>query len=264
MPLRSGTLWTSTHLWEDSSAHGVWRERYEPRRNYRVTTQSGDGPEWSYGWEITASQWMRFLLDFSYATGLRASELVNATLGNIRVDEHSDQRLHVVGKGSRPGKGALPPLARTALEAFNEDRRWIFVEPPVRMPDGKVIRPDIVICNRREAICFLELKYVPRGKAGAKKNIQSITSIAPGDDIAISLERYRGRPTRECRLKSPSRCYLLGVAFTPVVRSLQTLGARNQHSRISSFLKCTQQPELETTHTNATTLTRCASGRKDK
>jgi hypothetical protein len=98
----------------------------------------------------------------------------------------------VVRKGSRPGKVALPPLAQAALEAFNEDRRWIFVEPPVRMPDGKVIRPDIVICNRREAICFLKLKYVPRDKAGTKKDMQSITPIARSDGIANSLEWYRG------------------------------------------------------------------------
>jgi integrase len=52
--------------------------------------KAADGLEWSYGWEITAAQRMRFLLDFSYATGLRASELIDVTLGNIRVDEHRD------------------------------------------------------------------------------------------------------------------------------------------------------------------------------
>lgn len=42
---------------------------------------------------------------------LRASELVNATLGAIEV-EHEVLWLHVVGKGNRPGRVTLPPLAR--------------------------------------------------------------------------------------------------------------------------------------------------------
>ncbi|WP_432260381.1 phage integrase family protein [Cupriavidus sp. TMH.W2] len=77
-----------------------------------------DGLEWSYGWDAPAAQRLRFILDFAYATGLRASELVRATLGDIRVDEHHDHWLHLVGKGSRPGKVALPPLARSGLDQY--------------------------------------------------------------------------------------------------------------------------------------------------
>lgn len=75
-----------------------------------------DGLEWSYGWEAAAAQRLRFVLDFAYATGLRASELVAATLGSVEVDDHGDQWLTLVGKGARTGKVALPPLARMALE----------------------------------------------------------------------------------------------------------------------------------------------------
>ncbi|MEB2541714.1 MULTISPECIES: phage integrase family protein [Burkholderia] len=75
-----------------------------------------DGLEWSYGWGAPAAQRLRFLLDFGYSTGLRASEFVRATLGDIRRDEHGDHWLHVVGKGGKPGKVALPALARTALD----------------------------------------------------------------------------------------------------------------------------------------------------
>ncbi|HDR8909192.1 site-specific integrase [Burkholderia multivorans] len=77
-----------------------------------------DGLEWSYGWSEPAAQRLRFLLDFGYATGLRASELVGATLGDIRRDEHGDHWLHVLGKGSKFGKVALPSLARTALDQY--------------------------------------------------------------------------------------------------------------------------------------------------
>ncbi|WP_175690798.1 site-specific integrase [Burkholderia anthina] len=75
-----------------------------------------DGLEWSYGWSAPAAQRLRFLLDFGYATGLRASELVGATLGDIRRDEHGDHWLHVLGKGGKLGKVTLPALARTALD----------------------------------------------------------------------------------------------------------------------------------------------------
>ncbi|MBN3829429.1 tyrosine-type recombinase/integrase [Burkholderia sp. Ac-20384] len=77
-----------------------------------------DGLEWSYGWSEPAAQRLRFLLDFGYATGLRASELVGATLADIRRDEHGDHWLHVLGKGGKRGKVALPPLARTALDQY--------------------------------------------------------------------------------------------------------------------------------------------------
>ncbi|SIT48301.1 hypothetical protein BN2476_630101 [Paraburkholderia piptadeniae] len=42
-----------------------------------------DGPEWPHGWTASAAERLRFLLDFGYATGLRAGELVGATLGGI-------------------------------------------------------------------------------------------------------------------------------------------------------------------------------------
>ena len=76
-----------------------------------------DGLEWSYGWQPAAAQRLRFVLDFAYATGLRASELVQATLGAIEVD-HNERWLHVVGKGGRAGRVTLPPLARAALDRY--------------------------------------------------------------------------------------------------------------------------------------------------
>ncbi|CAM2198507.1 Tyrosine-type recombinase/integrase (plasmid) [Paraburkholderia kururiensis] len=82
-----------------------------------------DGLEWSGGWSPPAARRLRFLLDFGYATGLRASELVGATLGHIHRDEHGDHWLHVAGKGSKRGKVALPPLARSALDQYLVQRR---------------------------------------------------------------------------------------------------------------------------------------------
>lgn len=82
-----------------------------------------EGLEWSYGWEPASAQRLRFVLDFAYATGLRTSELVGATLGMIEVDTERDHWLHLVGKGSKAGKVALPPLARAALDRYLVQRR---------------------------------------------------------------------------------------------------------------------------------------------
>jgi hypothetical protein len=90
---------------------------------WRLIRPLADGLEHSYGWEVPAAQRLRFLLDFAYATGLRASELVGATLGGIQTDAHGDQWLHLIGKGSKPGKVALPPLARNALDRYLIHRR---------------------------------------------------------------------------------------------------------------------------------------------
>ncbi len=109
-----------------------------------------DGIEWSYGWSTPADQRLRFLLDFGYATGLRASELVGATLRDIRCDEHGDHWLHVLGKGGKLGKVALPSLARTGLDQYLVQRglpvspaRWNPVTPLIAnlAEDGAGIEP---------------------------------------------------------------------------------------------------------------------------
>lgn len=123
-----------------------------------------DGLEWSYGWNAPAAQRLRFLLDFGYATGLRASELVGATLADIRTDEQGDHWLHVQGKGGKRGKVALPPLARTALDQYLVQRglpvttaRWNPTTPLVASLDAaganiqstrlwRVLRRFFVLC----------------------------------------------------------------------------------------------------------------------
>lgn len=70
--------------------------------------------------------------------------------------------------------------------------RRIFVEPTIVLPSGAKIIPDMVICNTREVICFLELKFSPRGKPDRIKDMRSISSVAGSNDIKIRLRRYRG------------------------------------------------------------------------
>lgn len=77
-----------------------------------------DGLEWSYGWDRSAAIRLRFLLDFSYSTGLRNSELVAATLKQIHALDDGSCWLALVGKGSKRGRVALPPMAVGALESY--------------------------------------------------------------------------------------------------------------------------------------------------
>lgn len=77
-----------------------------------------DGLEWGRGWTPPAAHRLRFVLDFAYATGLRLSELVGAKLGQIERDIREDQWLHLVGKGGKAAKVALPSLARAALDRY--------------------------------------------------------------------------------------------------------------------------------------------------
>ncbi len=77
-----------------------------------------DRLDWWYGWTKEAAQRLRFLIDFCYATGLRASEFTGGTLGNIEVNGRNETWLHLVGKGAKEGKVSLPPLARAALDQY--------------------------------------------------------------------------------------------------------------------------------------------------
>lgn len=81
-----------------------------------------DGLEWSYGWSVPAAQRLRFLLDFGYATGLRASELTGATLGHVETDMRGAHWLRVTGKGKKLARVALPPLAWEALARYLAER----------------------------------------------------------------------------------------------------------------------------------------------
>lgn len=78
--------------------------------------------EGSHGWSKAAAQRVRFVLDFDYAAGLRGGELVGETLRHLKSDRHGDVWLHLVGKGGRAGKVAVPELARVALDRYLAQR----------------------------------------------------------------------------------------------------------------------------------------------
>lgn len=111
---------------------------------WKLVRTVAEGLEWSYGWQPGAAQRLRFLIDFSYSTGLRAGELVHATLGSIEIDAHGDHWLHVIGKGSKAGKVVLPGLARGVLDRHLAQRglpvtpaKWNPATPVLGSFDGK-------------------------------------------------------------------------------------------------------------------------------
>jgi len=97
-----------------------------------------NGLEWSYGWTQPAAQRLRFVLDFAYATGLRSSEIVDATLRQIETDAQGDHWLKLVGKGSKAGKVALPPMASMALDYYLV-QRGLPTTPALWKPSTPVI-----------------------------------------------------------------------------------------------------------------------------
>ena len=92
-------------------------------REWATIQSVAQGLEWGGGWELRAAQRLRFVLDFAYATGLRVSELVDARLGQIETDGEGDHWLHLIGKGGKRAKVALPSLARGALDRYLVQRQ---------------------------------------------------------------------------------------------------------------------------------------------
>ncbi len=75
--------------------------------------------------------------------------------------------------------------------------RCLFIEPTLAIHTKrgkKTIIPDIVVCNKREVISVIELKYLPRAKPRYKKDIESLALIAENtQQIAIANQRVRGK-----------------------------------------------------------------------
>lgn len=120
---------------------------------WKLVRTIADGLEWSYGWDAAAAKRLRFVLDFGYATGLRASEFVAARLGDIGTDGEGDEWLQLTGKGGRVGKVAMPPLARRALERYLLERglpvSWSLWHPDLPLIDDLTGKSDTGITSTR-------------------------------------------------------------------------------------------------------------------
>jgi site-specific recombinase XerD len=76
----------------------------------------------SHGWSVDAAQRLHFILDFELATGLRATELIHAKLGDLYFGDADDTWLRLIGKGRCAARVAMPPLAMHALQTYLQQR----------------------------------------------------------------------------------------------------------------------------------------------
>ena len=81
-------------------------------------------------------------------------------------------------------------------ELLSRNRR-LFIEPGIVIDmkkDGlKRLIPDIVVCNRKDVIAVIELKYLPRVQPKYKKDINSLSLIAKNRrKISIANDRFKG------------------------------------------------------------------------
>lgn len=87
-------------------------------------------------------------------------------------------------------------VAARLLGAFEESgvNRQLFIEPKVSVNGGENrLHPDILVCNSREVIGIVELKYQPRTRPSYGKDFQSLESLHwEGDQIEVVNGRYRG------------------------------------------------------------------------
>lgn len=82
------------------------------------------------------------------------------------------------------------------LKNLLHGNRRLFIEPGITIETENGVKrliPDIVVCNSREVISVIELKYVPLVKPRYKKDIESLSLIAESRHaIKIENKRYRG------------------------------------------------------------------------
>jgi hypothetical protein len=100
--------------------------------------------------------------------------------------------------GEKPASFALVTTENVKLPAKS---RSMFIEPSIRLDvdqDGgsqqrQTRFPDLVICNSREVIGIVEIKYQPRVQPNWQKDLRTFLWIVSNRDrIAISNEHFLG------------------------------------------------------------------------
>jgi hypothetical protein len=85
-------------------------------------------------------------------------------------------------------------FAAALLTVFNGRKRRIFVEPTVKVLQPSIHKkPDLVICNQRQIIGLVELKYKPRGRASYSKDLNTLRQLSENRlQFDVANERYLG------------------------------------------------------------------------
>ena len=86
-------------------------------------------------------------------------------------------------------------LTARLMDLFWEEgvKRRVFIEPMMRLKDGRRVHPDLLVCNRNSIIGVVELKYQPKQRPKYEKDFATFESLAAhGEEIEIDNRRYRG------------------------------------------------------------------------
>lgn len=87
-------------------------------------------------------------------------------------------------------------LAAQLMKAFEDEglNRQLFIEPRVIVHGGEGrLHPDILVCNSREVIGIVELKYQPMRSPSWEKDFRSLESVGwSAAEIEVDNPRYKG------------------------------------------------------------------------
>jgi hypothetical protein len=96
-------------------------------------------------------------------------------------------------------------LSARLMNAFEAEglNRQLFIEPRVSAHGGEGwLHPDILVCNSREVIGIIELKYQPLRQPSWEKDFRSLESVGwSAGQIEVDNPRYKG-PNRGERVFS--------------------------------------------------------------
>jgi hypothetical protein len=128
-------------------------------------------------------------------------------------------------------------------------RRRIFIEPAI---SKNQLYPDIIICNTKQIIGVVELKYQPRGRQNYKKDIDTLEFVVTHpNELFISNDRFLGKvvDSRSYPLaKNAVLCWggvytgkvvdlssKVSINLIPRFLQLHAVTAHNEHPVISIF-----------------------------
>jgi integrase len=103
--------------------NGVTNPFTQPRKRafsvaeWKTIRRWVDRAERNLAWRTDAAARLRFILDFTLATGLRVDELAQLTLREFFSEKRTQHWVTVKGKGGKRAPVAIPPLAWNALKA---------------------------------------------------------------------------------------------------------------------------------------------------
>lgn len=165
----------------------------------------------SYGWTEPAAHRLRFILNFAYSTGLRASELVGLTLRSITTDSHDDHWMQLVGKGSKAGNVALPPLAHSALDRYLLQR-----DLPLTRAQWNLTTPLIGALEMSFGTGITAIRLLDIIKRFFRLAADEMTNEHP-----ILAEKLRQATTRSMRHTHATHALAMGAEFITVRDNLR-------------------------------------------